>query len=225
MRQTRRRAVSPRKTPVQPRAAQTVEAILTAATRILVRHGVKGFTTNTVAERAGVSIGSLYQYFPNKDAILSELMRRHLIDLERGINQITATALTAPLPVAIRALIDDNVAAHMIDPKLHGVLTEQVPQLGRFRWQEEFAARVSARVRGFLEARKAELAVTDLDLATYLLTRTVEACVHNGATERPGDMTSGRMSEELTAMIVKYLAGGPPPALANETARAVFSNH
>lgn len=204
---SRRTAVSPRKSPVQARSEQTVEAIVAAATRVLIKDGAPGFTTNKVAERAGVSIGSLYQYFPNKEAILAELVRRHLADLERGINDIADRAMTAPLADVVYALIEDNVRAHLIDPKLHGVLTEQVQSLGRFRWQDEFYARVSARVRALLEARRADLTVKDLDLATYILTRTVEACVHQGVTERPQDLANGALARELTRMIIEYLTG------------------
>lgn len=203
----RKTAVSPRKAPVQTRSGQTVETILAAATRVLIKEGAVGFTTNRVAERAGVSIGSLYQYFPNKESILAELVRRHLADLERGINHIAERALTAPLGEVVHALIEDNVRAHLIDPKLHGVLTEQVQSLGRFRWQDEFAERVTARVRALLEARKSELAVKDLDLATYVLTRTVEACVHDGVTARPQEMTNGALARDLTRMIMGYLTG------------------
>jgi AcrR family transcriptional regulator len=203
----RKTAISPRKAPVQQRSEQTVGAIMAAAARVLTRDGAAGFTTNKVAEKAGVSIGSLYQYFPNKESILSELVRRHLADLERGINDIADRALTAPLDEVIGALIEDNVKAHLIDPKLHGVLTEQVQHLGRIRWQDEFEARVTARVRAFLEARRGELAVKDLDLATYLVTRTVEACVHDGVTARPQDMASGALARDLTRMIAGYLTG------------------
>jgi AcrR family transcriptional regulator len=203
----RRAAVSPRKSPVQTRSGQTVETILAAATRVLVREGAASFTTNKVAEKAGVSIGSVYQYFPNKESILAELARRHLAELERGIDDITAKARDAPLEAVVRALIEDNVRAHLIDPKLHGVLTEQVQALGRFRWQTEFEARVTARVRAFLEARKTELAIKDLDLATFIVTQSVEACVHDGATARPHDMESGALAGELTRMIVSYLTG------------------
>jgi AcrR family transcriptional regulator len=203
----RRTAISPRKAPVQLRSEQTVGAILAAAARVLTRDGAAGFTTNKVAEKAGVSIGSLYQYFPNKESILSELVRRHLADLERGIDTIAETALTAPLEDVVAALIEDNVQAHLIDPKLHGVLTEQVQHLGRFRWQEEFEGRVRTRVRALLEARRSELAVTDLDLATYLITRTVEACVHDGVTARPQDMASGALARDLTRIVVGYLTG------------------
>ncbi|HVW25020.1 MAG TPA: TetR family transcriptional regulator [Polyangiaceae bacterium] len=71
----RSRAFSPRKTPKQERSARLVAAILEAAIRVLKRDGAAAFTTVAVAERAGVSVGSLYQYFPNKEAILFRLQR------------------------------------------------------------------------------------------------------------------------------------------------------
>lgn len=69
-------AIEPRKRPRQARATHTVEAILEAAARILEGQGLSAFNTNAVAERAGVSIGTLYQYFPAKEAILVALIRR-----------------------------------------------------------------------------------------------------------------------------------------------------
>jgi AcrR family transcriptional regulator len=87
--------VTQRKRPVQSRSRATVEAVLAAAARILEDQGLSGFNTNAVAERAGVSIGSLYQYFPSKDAILVALMEQSLtlfyedlsaaIDRARGV--------------------------------------------------------------------------------------------------------------------------------------------
>src|ERR1700753_469595 len=77
-RKTSRRASTPRKLPVQRRSEETVAAIVEGAARILEKDGFEKFNTNSVAEKAGVSIGSLYQYFPNKDVLLAELMDREL---------------------------------------------------------------------------------------------------------------------------------------------------
>ncbi len=66
-------ASSPRRAPRQVRSAELVEAILEAAVRVLAREGARRFTTVRVAEEAGVSVGSLYQYFPNKEALLFRL--------------------------------------------------------------------------------------------------------------------------------------------------------
>jgi AcrR family transcriptional regulator len=79
--------LDPRKKPTQKRAGKTVEAIVEAAAHILERHGLAGYTTNAIAERAGVSIGSLYQYFGGKDGITIALVERETAELLREINE------------------------------------------------------------------------------------------------------------------------------------------
>ena len=69
-------SVSSRKQPRQQRSAALVSAVLDAAVQVLTREGAARFTTARVAERAGVSIGSLYQYFPDKDAVMLALLAR-----------------------------------------------------------------------------------------------------------------------------------------------------
>lgn len=202
---------NPRKLPEQDRSRATVEAIVDAAARVLVKHGYDAFTTNRVAEKAGVSVGSLYQYFPNKDALLSELMRRHVEEIERGVEGMAELARTAPLAEVIRVGIEQNAQAHFIDPALHRVLSEQVPRLGQLDWMTGFTARMDARVREMLEARRAEIVVQDIDLAVYIITRTVEAVVHNAVCERPKDLASGALAEEVTRMLVGFLTGKAVP--------------
>ncbi|QRY77261.1 TetR/AcrR family transcriptional regulator [Pseudomonas sp. PDNC002] len=101
-----------RRLPRQARALEKVELILEASRRILDRHGLEGFTTNHVAELAGVSVGTLYQYFPNKERILDELARRELAQLSGGI----MAALTGRPPETpgerIRAVIHAAVSAY-----------------------------------------------------------------------------------------------------------------
>ena len=84
----RRPPLKPRKSPAQERSRATVEAILQAATYILRRRGYAALTTNAIAERAGVNIASLYQYFPNKEAVFVELCRRHAEESRRRANEI-----------------------------------------------------------------------------------------------------------------------------------------
>lgn len=208
---------SPRKLPEQDRSRATVDTIVAAAARVLVKNGYDAFTTNRVAEKAGVSIGSLYQYFPNKDALLSELMRRHTIAIEEGIDAMAERAKTAPLPEVVRVAIEHNVRSHLIDPELHRVLSE-VPPLGKLDWEAEFTERMVARVRAAFEARRAEIVVPDIDLAVYVVTHAVEAIVHNAATERFEDLKSGVLAEEVTRMLVGYLTGKAVPV--KKTVRA-----
>ncbi|WP_144143502.1 TetR/AcrR family transcriptional regulator [Paraburkholderia sp. BCC1884] len=107
--------LKPRKAPVQRRSAQTVEAVLEAAAQILETQGFEGYTTNAVAERAGASIGSLYQYFPNRDALTVALIERETGPL---LADIEAAALLEGSRDCVRALVRAAVAHQMRRPEL-----------------------------------------------------------------------------------------------------------
>jgi AcrR family transcriptional regulator len=199
----------PRKLPAQDRSRATVTAILDAAARILVKDGYDAFTTNRVAEKAGVSIGSLYQYFPNKEALIGELQRRHIAELEQGMEAMAAESATAPLADVVRAAVERNVRAHLVDPALHRVLSEEVPAVGKFDWEAAFVERAKRLVRRALDARRDEIVVPDLDIAVYIVMSAVEAAIHDAVSERPADVRSGALAEEVTRMIVSYLTGKP----------------
>src|SRR5260370_7157241 len=101
----RRKRFSPRKSPRQERSRATVEAILEAATDILIRQGAGRLTTNRIAERAGVNIASLYQYFPGKQAIIAELRRRHSAERRAAVRQVLIERPGYGLESTLRALL------------------------------------------------------------------------------------------------------------------------
>ena len=101
----------PRKSPRQARSADTVETILAAATRVLERESLAGFNTNRVAEVAGVSVGSLYQYFPNKSALIAALIDRQQSALAQAIEDCVAAHEGRSLLDALYALADLGVEA------------------------------------------------------------------------------------------------------------------
>jgi AcrR family transcriptional regulator len=111
--------LAPRKTPTQRRSADTVDAIIEAAARILEQQGFEGYTTNAVAQRAGVSIGSLYQYFPGKDALTSALIERETAVL---LANIDAATHAADWPNGLRAMISAAVAHQLQRPRLARLL-------------------------------------------------------------------------------------------------------
>ena len=201
-----------RKSPRQARSRATVDAILSAAARVLTREGYAAFTTNRVAEVAGVSVGSLYQYFPSKEALIAALSQRHLDAIAATLRDVPAAMAGRPLPDVIHALIAANVAAHMIDPKLHAVLSDDVPPMGRLDWRVTFEAEARHLVRSLLEHWRDDLAVSDLDLATYVVIRKVEACVHDGVRSRRADMASGALTDEVARLVTLYLTGGQATA-------------
>ncbi len=201
---------TPRKAPRQERSRLTVEAILDAAARVFERHGYAAGTTNRIAERAGVSIGSLYQYFPNKDAILVALVERHLDEGAAAMGPVLA-ALVAdapPIEEGMRRLVEGMVALHRERPALHRVLFEEAPRppalrrrLGRMQ-----AAAVDG-VRMYLRAREDDVA-RDPALAARMVVQVVETVAHE-LVLRPGDAAVDAHVEEAVALLAAYLAADP----------------
>jgi AcrR family transcriptional regulator len=195
-----------RKRPKQARARATVEAILEAAAHILVRQGHDALTTNSVAERAGVSIGSLYQYFPNKEALVTALSKKHLDDIEAiSISALEEDAPDIPLAALVRSMIDASIAAHLVDPALHDALSDHLPNKGAKDWHGGFEERVSANVKAVLVRRRAEIAVKDLDLAVYVIVRSVEACIHDAHRACRPSLKSSALAEAVTRLVMGYL--------------------
>src|SRR5258708_5826245 len=108
---------NPRKKATQTRAHATVDAILRATAHILVRDGYDGASTNKIALKAGVSIGSLYQYFPGKEALVAALLDQHMEQMA-GVIRVELPRLAAlPLERAAEETVRLMVAAHSVDPK------------------------------------------------------------------------------------------------------------
>lgn len=196
---------TPRKRPRQERSKVTVDTILAATARVLVKKGFDGLTTNAVAEAAGVSIGSLYQYFPSKEALVAALIEQHIEEMNSEIlNELTRVA-QLPMSQAVRGVIELTIKAHAVDPELHKILTEQVPRVGRLARLIE-ADNISRRmVAGILAARKDELAIVDVDTAAFLLCTSIEAIVHRAALLAPERLRDPRLVDEATAMVTRYL--------------------
>src|SRR5688572_7939340 len=119
-----------RRLPAHERSRATVDAILDATARVLVRDGYDKTTTNRVAEVAGVSIGTLYQYFESKEAIVVELGRRHADRMSATIAAKLGALIDAPLEVVARALVQTMIEAHALEPELHRALIEGAARAG-----------------------------------------------------------------------------------------------
>jgi AcrR family transcriptional regulator len=183
----------------------TVDAILTAAAHILVKGGYPALNTNEVARRAGVSVGSLYQYFPSKEALLSELNRRHAIETATPIFKALHDSHKRPLRSVLRAAIKASVESHKIEPKLHRVLSEELPKLKEQPWEREMEKESIKQVRAFLQTRRDEIGLKNFSLATFLLTHIVETTVHAAVSKRPDDLRSGALARELEVLLFAYL--------------------
>src|SRR5262249_50541015 len=123
--------IFPRKSASQERSRSTVDALLEATARVLRKEGYDRASTNKIATAAGVSIGSLYQYFPSKEALVAALIARHTQDLPEVVRKSLIKVAARPIDLAAREFVTAAIDAHRVDPKLHRVLSEEVPRIGR----------------------------------------------------------------------------------------------
>ncbi|RYE92654.1 MAG: TetR/AcrR family transcriptional regulator [Myxococcales bacterium] len=199
-------ATTARKRPRQARSRATVDVILDATARVLVTTGYDRASTNRVAEVAGVSVGSLYQYFPSKEALVAALVERHSAAVRAVIETQLAEVACAPVPEAVRGLVEALFAAHLVDPPLHRALHEQVPRVGRLGRLLDDQCYIRGLVRAVLATRAAELRRTDLDAVAMLMVATVEAAVHAAVLPEQPVVPPGRLIDELVDMLLRYLA-------------------
>jgi AcrR family transcriptional regulator len=196
---------TPRKRPRQERSKATVDTILAATARVLVKKGFDGLTTNAVAEAAGVSIGSLYQYFPSKEALVAALIEQHIDEMNAAILHELTRVAQLPMAQAVRAVIELTIRAHSIEPELHRVLTEQVPRVGRLARLAEADSICRRMVSGILAVRKDELAISDPDTAAFVLCASIEAITHRAALFAPERLRDPRLIDEAVALVTRYL--------------------
>lgn len=196
-----------RKTPRQSRSRDTVEAILTATADILARRGYAALTTNRIAERAGVNIASLYQYFPGKEAIVAELRRRHGAAARTTVRRILTEDGKSDLASTLRRLVTAGLAVHAAEPALHRAFTEALPALHTADVAAEDEP-VFAAFRRLLE--RSAVGVPDSDLALWIVATASGALIHRAAIERPQDLSSGAFAEELVTLLERYLRRPPP---------------
>lgn len=204
----RPRLDSPRKKPTQARAQHTVDAILRATAHILRTAGWDACNTNAVAKRAGVSIGSLYQYFPSKEALVAALAEEHAT---QGLGVLMEAVTAAPQQTLsfeglVRHYIRAMVAIHAVDPKLHRVLVEQVPRLkGGFDVVRRVSQQSAVLVRAWLETQRKHIRAVDLDVATFMLVTAVESVAHLQVLDRPAQLDQEALVEELSQLVLGYL--------------------
>lgn len=198
----------PLKQPSQQRSKVTVQAILEAAIHIFDEFGYAAGTTSRIASRAGVSIGSLYQYFPNKDSILMALAEQHLAEglaLSVSLLETLRTSTQALEPV-LDVIVDHMIALHENNPGLHrllyeeGLLPAQLRQTAR--QAEQFLIEEVARC---LSLRADVVVVADRQMQAYFVVHAIEHFTHRLVIDQAPVEFQLRGKKELVSMLQRYL--------------------
>ena len=189
----------------QPRSKATVNAIVEAAARILADDGWQGINTNAIARRAGVSVGSVYEYFPDKQAILAVIIDRHLAGGEDMLAD-AANGLAGGMAIddIVSALVFGFIRLHKDDPRLHRALASEVPIWAAQR--KRIAALRSKIVT--LVADVLSEHVDEAELKATLLVDTADALAHRWIVDEVGLPASADiMIAQASKMLKGYLSG------------------
>ena len=197
---------SPRKQPVQARSRLTVKAILEATAQVLVAIGYERATTDAIAARTGVSIGTLYQYFPNKESLVAALIRNHVDEITRLLEAALVAAADASLESALQGMIHAGVEAHRVDPALHKVLFEQVPRDQMLGKHLDTSARLQAMIEEFLRKKLPGLPRARIRIVALVLETTVEALTHRAVVDAPDWLRSRDIEKEALLLLRPYLS-------------------
>jgi AcrR family transcriptional regulator len=186
-----------KKQPKQDRSRETVETIIEATTRIIESDGLAGLSTNRVAEVAGVSVGSLYQYFPNKEALVEEVRVRFGARFQRVMLELLGRLPGLGLREAIHAWVKTLVDLHAESPGVHNAVGTGSPVEGL-----EALATV---IGGYLDRHAEEIRRPDRMLAGRVLMDAAEALVHNTALRDPELLADACWVDEVCDLLERYL--------------------
>lgn len=197
----------PLKAPLQRRSKVTYDAIIEATTQLLTEKGYAATTTNHIAERAGVSIGSLYQYFPNKEAIAVELLQRHIVNGPSYMASQVAQSmknLCAPAEI-VKCAIEAACDYHAENPALHKVLEEEVPHPQHIRdaitLNENFYIEA---VANWIEQQRPQQ-VSNPTVAARMVFFMVKSLTHWYILYQQAAIEREVFVDELTAIVMRYL--------------------
>ncbi len=217
----RKRPLALRKEPKQDRAAFTVDAILEATSLLLKQHGFDRLNVNDVAERAGFSVGSLYQYFSSKEALLAELRRRHHRSVAEALRRALRAAPDEPFESGLRTVIRANVRVHALDPELHHLLNQRYGDVGFEIDADQPSTALAAAVAKELAAGFAEYFDVSRSRAIEMLrvlATIVESITHAAVLDGTLSLDEDALVEEIAAAALGYLDRAASPSIGSSQA-------
>ena len=211
--------LTPRKSPVQARSTASVDAILEATIQVLLQVGKERLTTTKVALRAGVSIGTLYQYFPNKSSLLQAALKRHMVEVAEAVDVVCKEQIGKTLREMATALITSFLKAKMRDAKTSVALYSVSADVDGVRIVQQLGGRINKAIVRML-ATSSEALTTDPQLVASMLQGAMAGVsrriLESSAPEKQFDI----LHRELIVMVSAYLDAGSARGLVKEWPKA-----
>ncbi len=209
------RDLAPRKAPQQDRSRDTVDAVFEAMLQMVDRHEVADPSMQAIADRAGVSVGSIYQYFPSKTALVNGLIRFHLRRQMEHLEVSANQAQTLEPRDAARFLVDAIVDDKRKHSKLERGLLRFFLRAGDLSSLTQYDDEMHRIVRGFLSRLGDRIRRTDLDLAAFIIANALRTSVLLSLAQAPERLDDPRFKAELVLLVVRYLEPEPERVLSS----------
>ncbi len=193
-----------RRTPVQGRAKKTIQSILEATAQVLVREGYAKTSTNKIAARAGVSIGTIYEYFPDKDAVVAALLNSIVLETVKTLQGRMASLIQEPLPLAAREWLRAAVELIQQHADLARIVVEQIPRLQEIAAVQMIERQMLQFARQMAIESGEKYNHANLDAGMFLVVTMVRAAVIGIALEKPGHLSAEELIDELVNVMVGY---------------------
>jgi AcrR family transcriptional regulator len=199
-----RYSLKPRKRPVQARSETTVAALLEASIQVLLAVGYRKFTTTRVAERAGVSVGTLYQYFPNRQALISAVIERYMGELTSTIDRHCAELRGHKLESIVNGLVDAVIAAKWAHIEVSRALHEPLADVGGAELVRAAAMRTAGAVGDVLRSC-ADASFREVDRLALLIVISCSSVLQAAIAEQTALLGREALRAHMCAMVLGYL--------------------
>ncbi len=198
-------AFEPRKTPIQARSAVTVEAISEAAIQVLLSHGAERLTTTRVADRAGVSVGTLYQYYPNKQSLLFAVLEQHMNNVAARVEAACESACHKPLTEMIKEMVEAFVDAKMERADISVALYRVAADVGGTALIKRASQRSRKAVEAMLQTAPDTESPPD-KLAIDIMLAAMAGAMRSLLEAQPSAATVRKSREQLVLLCQSYMA-------------------
>jgi AcrR family transcriptional regulator len=195
--------LQPRKTPQQSRSVATVESIYDATIQVLLKNGAHRLTTVLVAQRAGVSVGTLYQYFPNKQALLFAVLERHLLLVAEAVEDACATNHFQPLEVMVDELVNRYVDAKLEDRDTSIALYRIAAEVGGGLIVERIRKRSQAAITAMLQTANLP-ASADVNFMVHIIYLTLAGTLRGHLEGNTPLRMTNKLKEHLVKLVIAY---------------------
>lgn len=197
-------ALKPRKSPVQARSTATIEVLHEATIQVLLKEGIVKCNTTRIAERAGVSVGSIYQYYPNRDSLLAAVLQRHLDSVAEKIEELCLKYEKTSIKTLISALVDEIILAKLSNPEESKALYAISGERGGLDLSKRMNDRMLAAVSNLLESAS-DIEFDDSQIVAEFVLGAIMGLIRRVLENQVTDKVEQVLESHLKLMVVAYL--------------------